>query len=296
MTDRMIDRLQRVVLTTDALDDTVTDYETLLAAKPHLASLPDTPDASTNRRAFFDVGNTTLEIRQASGARSRDGDGEAGSPEPSILSALVLETNDPDKAFDRLASARHSTEPGSQHHLTLDPEVTGGLQIHLATPDARHLWSTDGSAVPPPNGAVTGLDHVVVRSRDADATRAFYGDQLGIRVALDREFPQWGVRLIFCKVGDLVLEIASRIGSHREPSPLDSEDGDDAEVPASRDSLWGCSWRVADADAAAERLASAGLDVSEVRKGRKPGTRVLTVRDGTGGVPTLMLEPPKRED
>ena len=36
--------------------------------------------------------------------------------------------------------------------------------------------------------------------------------------------------------------------------------------------------------------AAAGLDVSEVRAGRKPGTRVLTLRDGTCGVPTLLLE------
>jgi hypothetical protein len=31
-----------------------------------------------------------------------------------------------------------------------------------------------------------------------------------------------------------------------------------------------------------------------VRKGRKPGTRVFTVQDGTCGVPTLMLEPGER--
>jgi len=36
---------------------------------------------------------------------------------------------------------------------------------------------------------------------------------------------------------------------------------------------------------------AAGLDVAEVRLGRKPGTRVFTVRDKTCGVPTLVLEP-----
>jgi acetylornithine deacetylase/succinyl-diaminopimelate desuccinylase-like protein len=43
------------------------------------------------------------------------------------------------------------------------------------------------------------------------------------------------------------------------------------------------------------RLAAAGFDVSEVRQGRKPGTKVFTVRDAPGGVPTLMLsaEPAK---
>ena len=33
-----------------------------------------------------------------------------------------------------------------------------------------------------------------------------------------------------------------------------------------------------------------GFNVSEVRTGRKPGTKVFTVRDAPGGVPTLMLQ------
>ena len=33
-----------------------------------------------------------------------------------------------------------------------------------------------------------------------------------------------------------------------------------------------------------------GLDVSEVRPGRKPGTRVATVRERTLGTPTLLIE------
>jgi hypothetical protein len=51
------------------------------------------------------------------------------------------------------------------------------------------------------------------------------------------------------------------------------------------------SWRADDIDGARARLAATGLDVSDVRDGRKPGTRVFTVRDGHGGVPTLVLKP-----
>ena len=57
-----------------------------------------------------------------------------------------------------------------------------------------------------------------------------------------------------------------------------------------RDKLWGLSWRVGDIDAARARLLAAGVDVSEVRTGRKPGTRVMSVRSGTCGVQTLLLE------
>jgi len=47
---------------------------------------------------------------------------------------------------------------------------------------------------------------------------------------------------------------------------------------------------VRDADAIRVRLVAAGLDVSEVRDGHKPGTRVCTVRGDPCGVPTLLLE------
>jgi hypothetical protein len=43
-------------------------------------------------------------------------------------------------------------------------------------------------------------------------------------------------------------------------------------------------------------LVEAGLDVSEARPGRKPGTKVMTVRNGTCGVQTLLVERTPRPD
>ena len=37
------------------------------------------------------------------------------------------------------------------------------------------------------------------------------------------------------------------------------------------------------------RLKAAGLDVTEPRDGRRPGSQVCTVKDGTGGVPTILI-------
>jgi catechol 2,3-dioxygenase-like lactoylglutathione lyase family enzyme len=135
-------------------------------------------------------------------------------------------------------------------------------------------------AVGDERAAISGIDHAVVQSRDADAAIAFYAEGLGLRLALDRRFPDWGMRLCFFRVGGVTIELAQ---------PLDP--GASADAPAQGDRLWGLSWRVPDADAAHERLVAAGIDVSPVRKGRKPGTRVLSVKDGTCGVPTLLLEP-----
>jgi len=134
--------------------------------------------------------------------------------------------------------------------------------------------------------AVFALDHAVVRTADAEAAIALYGDGLGLRLALDRSFAQWGARLLFFRVGGITVELAAAppsAGESAEKEPF---------VDAGCDRLYGLSYRVRDADAARARLEAANFDVSDVREGRRPGTRVFTVRTGTCGVPTLILQPP----
>jgi hypothetical protein len=80
---------------------------------------------------------------------------------------------------------------------------------------------------------------------------------------------------MFFRCGDLIVEVVRR--------PVAGGD-------LAHDRLWGLSWRVADIEATRVRLMTAGVDVSEVRKGRKPGTRVMTVRSGTCGIQTILLE------
>jgi hypothetical protein len=55
------------------------------------------------------------------------------------------------------------------------------------------------------------------------------------------------------------------------------------------DQLWGLSWRVPDTVKAHARLEAAGIDVTDVRDGRRPGSQVFTVRSRTEGVPTLVI-------
>ena len=115
----------------------------------------------------------------------------------------------------------------------------------------------------------------MVSTADPERAAALYGARLGLDMALDRSHPEWG-RLMFFRCGDLIVEVVHRPGKD--------------ERCEAHDRLWGLSWRVADIDATRARLVSAGVDVSEVRTGRKPGTRVLTVRNGTCGIPTLLVE------
>ena len=79
---------------------------------------------------------------------------------------------------------------------------------------------------------------------------------------------------MFFRCGDLIVEVAHDLKKEASDDP---------------DRLWGLSWRSVNVDATQKRLAAGGHDVSEVRVGRKPGTRVFTVRDRTFGVPTIVI-------
>lgn len=148
-------------------------------------------------------------------------------------------------------------------------ELTRGVRMFFLELAEERPRSAATSASP-----VLALDHVVVSTEDPERAAALYGARLGLDMALDRSHQDWG-QLMFFRCGDLIVEIVRR--------PVAGAD-------QTHDKLWGLSWRVADIEATRTRLLAAGIDVSEVRAGRKPGTRVMSARNGTCGIHTLLLE------
>jgi len=124
-------------------------------------------------------------------------------------------------------------------------------------------------------GAATALDHLVINTPNPERAVATYGARLGLRFALDRTAEQWKTRFLFFRVGGLTLEVIHRLGEDHAPEDSDS--------------IWGLTWETDDLEAAYARLSAAGRDVSELRTGRKPGSKVFTVRDGTQNIPTLFI-------
>jgi catechol 2,3-dioxygenase-like lactoylglutathione lyase family enzyme len=158
----------------------------------------------------------------------------------------------------------------SYRALELSPRVTRGLSV-LA------VERQDGAVLrgeARDSAAAHALDHLVVRTADPDAAIALYRDGLGVRLALDRMLGS--TRMLFFRVGGVTLEVVH-----------------DARCGES-DVFYGLTYRVRDIDAAHARLQGLGFSLGEVRSGNKSGTRVFSVRDGTSGVPTLVLWDPSR--
>jgi catechol 2,3-dioxygenase-like lactoylglutathione lyase family enzyme len=254
-------------------------YQTLFACAPAWRNSSDGAD-----RVLFTLDNMTLELMSPSGdGANADRIRSVMAEQGEGLASICFKTNDIAKMHRRL------------DRLTLKPEPVADVESRDTTSGTTLSWKRTRAATDMTRGvrlfflelakqrplsvrtspaSVTAMDHVVVATADPERAAALYGARLGLDMALDRSHPDWG-QLMFFRCGDLIVEVVHRPGK---------------DTDAARDRLWGLSWRVADADATRARLASEGLDVSDVRAGRKPGTRVLTVRTGTCGIPTLLVE------
>jgi catechol 2,3-dioxygenase-like lactoylglutathione lyase family enzyme len=274
----MITGLDHVVVVLNDIETGAATYELLLGRAPSWRSRGE-----GSQTVLFTLDNMSLELMAPSGEsttarRIRDviklwGEG---------LASICFSTSDIARMHRRLERVALKPDPVAKvesHDLisgktlrwkrTRATELTRGVRmffLELAEARPRSPATTDSP--------ILGLDHVVVSTEDPERVAALYGARLGLDMALDRSHQDWG-RLMFFRCGDLVVEMVFR--------PVAGGD-------QNNDKLWGLSWRVADIEATRARLVAAGVGVTEVRIGRKPGTRVMSLRDGTCGIQTIVLE------
>ncbi|MDA9502606.1 VOC family protein [Bradyrhizobium sp. CCBAU 11357] len=275
----MITGLDHIVVLVGDIGAARAAYQTLLARAPAWQNSGEGAD-----RVLFTLDNMTIELMAPHGfsvtadrMRALLGDREG------VLASLCFRVADIGKMHRRL------------ERVALRPDPVAEVESSDAVTDAVLHWKRTRAATELTRGVrmffleladerpksvatdiapIEGLDHVVVTTEDSERAAALYGARLGLDLALDRSHQDWG-QLMFFRCGDLIVEVVRR--------PVAGGD-------ATHDRLWGLSWRVADIDATRARLIASGLDVSEVRTGRKPGTRIMTVRNGTCGIQTVLLE------
>ena len=280
----MIVGLDHVVVLTGDIKAASAAYQTLFARAPAWQSSDHGAD-----RVLFTLDNTTLElVAPNGGGADADRIRAVLAAQGEGLASICFRTSDIARTHRRLDRLTLKPEPIAEvesrdaisgavlswKRTRAATEATRGVRLFFLERDTERPLSARTTG-----GSIAALDHVVVSTSDPERAAALYGARLGLDMALDRSHPDWG-RLMFFRCGDLIVEVAHRPGKDVGPT----------------DSLHGISWRIANADATRARLLAAGLDVSEVRTGRRPGTRVMTVKSGTCGVPTLLLEKTAKPD
>ncbi|MBI3700690.1 MAG: VOC family protein [Afipia sp.] len=276
----MIAGLDHIVVLVRDIEAGIASYAALFGFEP---SWRASDDGSSN--AIFTLGNVALELLSASGegatgdsvraALEKDGEG---------LASIAFAVSDIDAAHRRLARLGLQpdaiTDGGSRDttsgrtatwkRFRASKESTHGVRLFFIQRNAPFPKSVGTNSTP-----AELLDSLVISTPDSDRAAALYSARLGIPMALDRTIEALGTRFIFLRGSDFVVEIIHSLKQGKGDGP---------------DKVWGLSWRVADIDAAHARLQKAGLDLSVIREGRKPGTRVFTVKNHTCNVPTLMIQ------
>ncbi|MBK7951133.1 MAG: VOC family protein [Deltaproteobacteria bacterium] len=246
------------------------------------------------RCAVFGLGNARLAVR-GRGAR-----GTSGAPlEP---------------ARDGLVGLRLAMRSEDAGRLAAGPLESPTVPIELVAESARAAEDGTGAdagadrepglgreAVERIEAGIIGLDHVVIATGDPERTRAFLADELGIRLALDRAFPERGLRLLFFRLGGVTLELAAalppqstsggRVDEERDALAHGSPRAARAEAA---DTFHGLAFKVRGLEATRARLEGAGFALSAIRAGHKAGTRVCSLRAPLCGIPTLLIEHPPR--
>jgi catechol 2,3-dioxygenase-like lactoylglutathione lyase family enzyme len=275
----VISGLDHVVVLVKDIEASVKAYELLLGRGPSWRS-----DGDGSKTVLFTLDNMSIELMAPAGdtptaGRIRELIGLSGEG----LASLCFRVDDIARArrrLDRVAlkpdpvaeiESRNSDSGATLHwkRTRAATDLTRGVRMFFLELAEPRPYSAATSASP-----ILGLDHVVISTEDPERAAALYGARLGLDMALDRSHHEWG-HLMFFRCGDLIVEVVKR--------PV-------ADADLTHDKLWGLSWRVADIEATRARLVAAGISASEVRAGRKPGTRVVSVRSGTSGVHTLLLE------
>jgi catechol 2,3-dioxygenase-like lactoylglutathione lyase family enzyme len=279
----MITGIDHIAVMARDFDATVKNYETIFGRAPNWRGF-----MPGGCHAWFQFPGMALDIIGAMGAGPEADNARAemhrfgdaiwglGFSVPDLDAATRLFTR---RGLNFLP--RHTTRTKDQRGDERSWEVAvmkrksaNGVALFLveARPDARK-WPAAPTTVAQ-DAAVETLDHIVVHTPNPERAVALYGGRLGLDLRLDRANEQWGARQLFFRCGDAVVEVGTSLKTPVSDGP---------------DSFGGLAWRVKDPETARSRIATAGIEVSEVRSGRKPGTSVFTVRDGTGGVPTLLL-------
>lgn len=288
----LLTNLHHIVLLVQEFDVARKAYETLFGFTP---SVIDMKGADGLSMAYWRLENTGFEILGS----SINANGEGASRVKELLgdqeariSTLVFETADLVEAQRVLgrrglnpeacveANIRSLGEaPVVWERFALDRENTGGVK-HICLQDKSVVENRQIEVFKGTADQLSSLDHVVVNTPNPERAIALYGAKLGIRLALDRTHEKFGARMIFFKFEDAAsptIEV-----SHRLDSTGDEQYDD---------SLWGLAWRVKDIKAAHDRLSREEVALSEIRVGRKKGTRVFTVKSHTSDIPTLIIGP-----
>ena len=277
----MIKSIDHILVAVEDLDKAIEDYSLVFGFGPTWQG--SHPSLGT-KNALFPLENMYLELI------TKEDEGPLGEfisehikKNGESIFGLALETDDIEKAKKKLSA-----------NFKVDLEILDGKGLNTISNEERHwrnifipkkfsrgiftllIQHTKGNLPKheiSDEASISRMDHVVINSNDPDGLVDLYKEKYGIRLALDQFVEKWGGRMLFFRTNHTTIEA---IGIKKDGSP--------------EDSLWGLAWTTKDINKTHARLVSEGVEISDVKDGRKPNTLVATIKSHTCNIPTLLIE------
>tara|TARA_B100001113_G_scaffold143346_1_gene117327 strand:- start:66 stop:659 length:594 start_codon:yes stop_codon:yes gene_type:complete len=121
------------------------------------------------------------------------------------------------------------------------------------------------------NNNVNKVNQLVIQTEVPDSLKDIFERKLGIRLALDKTFKEWAGRMLFFRLGGVTLEVI---------------EGKDIEQNTK---YFGIGWHAENYNKCYNKLIDDGFSLSEIRKGRKEGTVVSTMKEPILNIPTILI-------
>lgn len=277
----MLDSVDHVIIAVEDLDEASKNYEMILGNPPVWRG--EHKEFGT-KNTLFNFQNTYLELLAAGGEgigadlikHTLKNNGEG-------LNGIVFGTSDINQfrtTMQKNSFKLADASPGEGVNLETGEKRTWINQF-LVPELSRDLFSfiiqhTGGKLAKVnkySDSSAHRLDHVVVSTNDAEGFIKTYRDIFNIRLALDKFVEHWQKRMLFFRLNKTTIEV------------IEEKNQNDA-----IDKLWGLAWNVNDLALCRERLIKLGVDATEIKKGVKEDTLVMTIKSHTHSVPTLFIE------
>ena len=119
---------------------------------------------------------------------------------------------------------------------------------------------------------ISKFNQIIIYTPDVEYLRNLFTEKLGIRLALDKifNFGEKDIRMMFFRIGGVTLEV------------IENPDSESL-------SYGGVGWHSENISKCHKRLIDSNFELSEIRKGRKPGTVVATIRNAPLKMPTIII-------
>ncbi len=122
------------------------------------------------------------------------------------------------------------------------------------------------------NDQISKFNQVVIYTSESNDLKKLLMQGLDIRCALDKEFDfgNGKIRMMFFRVGGVTIEV------------VENKENEGT-------FFGGIGWHTENMRFCHKRLSENNFDISEIRKGRKPGTLVSTIKNAPLNIPTILI-------